>query len=141
MNNNLVKRNNKFLYKKHSSLSYYICYYCSSYANTKDHCPAICYVEFFPNHEKVMVRSCILCNGLLSSNPFHTLESRCYFLLKKYKSKYKKLLNSVDWNDDEINELEYSLKSKILSFSNNKSLINKKINYLQSKIDFFEESL
>lgn len=136
MSKRIRARKTILLYKKHSSLREWKCFYCGDFGNTKDHIPAISYARFFPEAEKILVRACYLCNTGLGNKPFNTLQTRCEFLLKYYKRKYKKYLSQPHWSDEEMDEINGSLQSTIHIAMKNKRYAEEKINYLKNNIDY-----
>lgn len=121
-------------YKLHSSLQDYECFYCNQHAESKDHIPPISYCNDFEVDERVMVRSCLLCNSLLGARHLHTLLLRSDYLLVAYRRRFYKLLSMPLWTEEEISELTGSLKRKILLAIKKKIHIEKKILFIENNI-------
>jgi hypothetical protein len=85
-------------YKKHESLFDDICFYCGDFGNTKDHIPAVSCDIDINDVERIIVRSCVLCNSLLGNRYLNELLHRCDYLLIKYQKRFKKHLCAFEWN-------------------------------------------
>lgn len=110
----MSKRNILSSYKKHPSLTDYLCFYCGSYAEGADHVPPVSWTNLYPECEKILVRCCVQCNGLLGANNLPTLADRANFLAQKLRRKLVKNTNIPDWSDDEIDDLSGALKRRII---------------------------
>ena len=88
------------------------CVYCNDHASTVDHVPAISRSR---THEGPLYRypSCSLCNSLLSNLPHDTIHQRASYLLSVYKKRYKNLLNTPKWEEEELNEMGPIMRKEI----------------------------
>lgn len=84
------------------------CVYCGQPADTKDHVPPQIYAESGDCYP-----ACMECNRTLGTNPNVNLAERKKFLLKKYKTKYHKILNFPAWDEYEKEELDPDMRDFI----------------------------
>src|SRR5690554_2344513 len=98
-----------------------LCTYCKDTGDTLDHVVPVSFnatsrkkVKF---NKADVVPCCGDCNNLLGNVFLHTVGSRAGFLAEKYKKRFKKLLKSPDWSEEELLELGESL-SKTLRQAN-----------------------
>ncbi len=77
-----------------------------------------------------MVDSCKECNILLSNKLIPEINDRKKYLLNKYKSRYKKLLSTPYWDEDELEELDKDLRNKLIYDFKIKKWVEEKINFL-----------
>jgi hypothetical protein len=95
-----------------------ICYYCGCVATKYDLCPPLKFAEFyFTSREDAdfyQVPACNECFYFLNKNKSGLLAQRFDFIKNKLANKYKKAIRVYEvWDDDEIAELDYQLKSSI----------------------------
>lgn len=88
------------------------CYYCRDKAETKDHVPAISQAAAVPGSQRYIVPACHDCNSRLNNRGFTILE-RAGMLLDSLEDKYADLLDMPEWEDWEIEELGYNMRTKI----------------------------
>lgn len=129
-----MKRFTKYFYFNHSSLKTNTCVYCGDYANSKDHVPAISIADLYPSVKKLIVRSCSLCNSLLSNRHYSSLKTRAEYLLVIYPKRFKKIIDSPTWTLKEINEYKGILKRTLIKNFHKKESIIKKIYHLENLI-------
>lgn len=110
----LAKRNILTSYKKHESMKDYECFYCGSHAESQDHVPAASHAHYHPQYERILVRSCLLCNALLGARFLPTLYLRCSYLLSKYRWRLRKVISMPNWSEEEIEELKGRLKRQVI---------------------------
>lgn len=113
------------------------CTYCGDVADCFDHVVPFSRSNFnrrkriFKISKKEMrslcVPSCTECNSLLGNKEFLTVGRRASYLHKKYKKRYSKLLSLPDWDAEEIEELEYTMRDIILKDITAKREIKKRI--------------
>lgn len=98
------------------------CYYCGLSNEEIDHCPPYSEVrewgvDFFVEHkvELVTVPSCRECNAHLYNYTVFTPARRKEFIKYTLRKKYKKLFDMPWWEEKELNELGYTLRTTIES--------------------------
>lgn len=109
------------------------CMYCGMSAQERDHVVPHSYAQAEGQtrnwHLSKVVPACTECNHLLN-NLFHTtIATRALFIAGRLKARYKKLLASPDWNEDELAELGESLRGHVKGEQSKKKLINVRIEY------------
>lgn len=77
-----------------------------------------------------MVDSCRECNIMLSNKLIPDINDRKKYLLNKYKKRYKKLLSTSDWNEEDLEELDSDLRNKIIYDFKIKKWVESKIEFL-----------
>lgn len=95
--------------------SHYKCFYCGELASDRDH--------VFPHSAssmgdrrfegKEIVWACSDCNTRLGNHAAFWLDTRIAYLLRKIRKKYKLDKPALDWDEDELAELSYTLRSGI----------------------------
>jgi hypothetical protein len=80
------------------------CVYCGQWAGSDEHFPPRSAIS-----SGVILPACIECNGLAGNfHPFD-FESRVKHVKDRLRSKYRKLLDSPDWSEEELEEVDYTL--------------------------------
>ena len=115
------------------------CYYCGCIADQKEHVIPVSYIkkleelkslDFEIKMPKIeIVPSCEECNYLAGSKVFKNKTLKKEYIKKKLREKYKKILNSPNWTDEEIAELSGDLQKRIILYEEAKKVIWKRINY------------
>jgi hypothetical protein len=82
--------------------------------------------------EGLLIPACSECNGILSSSYIKRLSDRKKYLLKAYRKKYKKLMESPCWTETELNELSYELRSAIETSEIRKAVMLDRFNHLSN---------
>lgn len=95
-----------------------ICIYCGLVADTGDHFVPLFIIHIIAaNIEKIkgriLIPACRECNSTAGAKAFSSIGAKRRYISERYKKKYLKLLNSPDWNEQELNELGYVLQTKI----------------------------
>lgn len=65
------------------------------------------------NKTSQQIPCCKECNQILKGIPFTSLSTQAKFVSDSLTNKNKKLLNSPNWSDEELQELEGMLKKKV----------------------------
>jgi len=90
------------------------CTYCGSpYGDSLDH--------VLPQSEwigqgwsrKVTVPACRPCNSALGARPFYTVGSRAQYLHRFYSQRWRKLLATPDWVEDELDALGPGMRTLV----------------------------
>jgi NMD protein affecting ribosome stability and mRNA decay len=110
------------------------CTYCGILANTLDHVIPVSYNYVSRKNATYSKQStipcCNECNSFLSNKWLPTINERVEYLIKKYSSKYHKILSQPDWEDWEINELGESLKIMVKSNIKRKEYILERLSFM-----------
>lgn len=110
------------------------CTYCGEAASDKDHViPRASEADHKKNHfnKKNTVPSCRECNLTLSSRYILTISDRSKFLIEAYTNKFKSLLAMPHHSDEDIKELEGSLKKSIKGQMKKKKIILERMSNLE----------
>lgn len=121
-------------YSLHDSMNDYLCFYYGNYACSKDHIPPVSYPDDFKEENRIIVRSCLLCNSLLGNKYLLTFLERFDYLLIKYQKRFKKILEMPDWTQDEIEEITGSLKRKVILDLKKKKAVEQKLMFIRTRI-------
>lgn len=94
------------------------CIYCGQEAQSRDHFIPKSFaarVEDFATikKRKLIVPCCSQCNSTAGDQVFLTLKEKRLYIHERYTIKYRKLLDSPYWTDEEIEELGHELSSHI----------------------------
>lgn len=81
-----------------------------------------------------LVPACKECNSTLGNLPFYTISSRARRILKRYKTKYRKILNYPKWEPEEYEEMDYSLRQPIEAIATHQKIVRDRLARLQSNI-------
>tara|TARA_Y100000590_G_C15537996_1_gene945807 strand:- start:41 stop:661 length:621 start_codon:yes stop_codon:yes gene_type:complete len=115
----------------------FICFYCGLPADTVDHVPPLnCVLNLRAEYENLnylRVPSCGECNRLGSDEPHIEPFERKDFIQAKIREKYKKYLKAPDWEEEEIEEMGFSLRGSIEAMMALKYLIAYRITYATNK--------
>ena len=107
------------------------CTYCSIEADTLDHVIPRSYSYNQSYAKKYVVPACKQCNSTLSDKCHLTIADRAAYLLRRYKQKHKKEMNSPLWTEEEISELGYNLQSEVRAAQYNRELWAIRMEHLQ----------
>lgn len=115
-----------------------VCYYCMEPADTMDHVPPISLTyargaEYFErkNIKLVKVSCCRECNSLLGAVDKLTVERRARYIYDKLLKRYKRLLASPKWYEDELGELGPNLASYIEKWDTYKIWIERRLEQME----------
>jgi hypothetical protein len=114
------------------------CLYCGEPPNCQDHVIPFSYYSMKKrikagSSEGVKVKACMECNTLLSSKYFPNIVERIDDVKSSIYRRNKKVLKNKPWDDDEIDELKYTLKTKILSAETKRREVKQRIDWITSK--------
>lgn len=98
-----------------------LCVYCGQSAEAKDHVPAVSTAwafgtDYFRSQgiPLLVYPSCQECNATLGAySRRFDLRGRAAYVYEKYRKKYDRVMNQREWEDEELEELDYSLRSYI----------------------------
>ena len=121
-----------------------ICYYCgSSNPDTLDHTIPVSYYSSEPVRRKrssyidpvPVVDACGECNRTLHNKLIMDVRGRASYLKEKYLKKYGRLLKSPDWDEEDLEDLGWSLRSTVENDSQLKENIQNRLSSLAMVID------
>ncbi len=78
-----------------------------------------------------LVLACSECNVLLGSKLFITVPTRAAYLLGTLRIRYKKILKAPIWEDDEFEDLGYTMKAYVLQQRGILSEIHRRLGHLE----------
>ena len=118
------------------------CYYCGIVADSTDHVipratiktlqtlddKSIKQLLQHPNRVTT-VDACCECNSLLGASYQNTLAERKSELKKRLRRKYKKVLQTPDWTDEELSKLGYTLQTYITHCLYLKEILKKRLKW------------
>ena len=115
------------------------CFYCGVPAEEKDHSVPISYLDELKRlrdlgvkldiPEQKMIDTCIECNRIAGGRFLGTPLQRKIYIKTEIRKKYKKLLDSPDWEDEDIEELDGRLQEYVVLYQEAKKLIKQRLIY------------
>lgn len=112
------------------------CTYCGVPANALDHVVPVCYTENTRRTARYSrdntVPCCNECNSTLGGKWVITIPERAEHILNRYLVKYKKIINSAEWQPHEIKELKGVIKMTVVQGMNRKAIIKDRIKCLEN---------
>lgn len=111
-----------------------VCAYCGTTDNIqRDHVIPTSYLREKRKFEgDWLVPACAECNRTLSSFLIFNVPDRAVHVLIRYHIKYRKLLHSILWSDDELIELGYSLRQKIRGAQFERKIVESRMKHLRA---------
>ncbi len=105
------------------------CIYCGDTTQmTRDHVISVSWTGFKRSYAKGdTVQSCRECNSILSNIPLHCVSKRASYIAHKLEVKYRKFLNLVIWDNEELKEMSERFNFMIRSASCMKKYIQSRI--------------
>jgi len=115
---------------------YYLCVYCGSPASERDHVPPLSRVDDYRSlmlkkEIYIKVPSCVQCNGIGASILDDTFLDRVERIKSKIAEKHKKKISYPEWDEEDLAELDYELKTKVLEGVELKKTITNMVNYYE----------
>lgn len=105
-----------------------VCVYCGDWFECRDHVIPVSYTHArrcFRNTKTVP--ACKLCNQLLGSQIFSSMEERSAYLFDTVRHRYRRLLKLPVWSQDEIDDLQDGMRSVVETSQHAKRLIAAKL--------------
>ena len=84
------------------------CIYCGELATTDEHFPPSTLTPI-----GLILPACLECNCLASTHFATDFDERCQFVKERLRTKYSRILKTPDWDQDEIDNLGYSIKTTV----------------------------
>ncbi len=108
------------------------CGYCGSTVSiTRDHViPSSWARESRSYRDGDTIRCCRECNSVLSDIALFSVESRANYLISEYIRRYDAAIRTPNWSDEELAELDYSLRAKVESARFEKEFIMRRLSHL-----------
>ncbi len=120
------------------------CTYCGAIGEIeREHViPAVFYMirSYDPNQQWI-VPACPTCNSLASSKLFFAIPDKANYILKRYRSRFRKYLSMPSWTPDELDEMSRILRTGIEHSIMAKALVQRRIAYLESVTDYAKDYL
>lgn len=110
------------------------CTYCGSESGLeREHViPAVWYgFRTFDSEKQWIVTGCRDCNLLAGSFVCFSIPEKSAFILKRYKSRYSKILKSPYWSPKELSEIGWKLRAPIQEAQTQKIILQRRIAHLQ----------
>lgn len=115
------------------------CIYCGSDSSLiKEH---VIPASFFgyrssDSDKQWIVTACETCNLLAGSFTCFSIPEKTAYILTRYKMKYRKLLETPHWSEEELNGLDYTLRMSVIGALEAKSVLGLRIRHLESVSNF-----
>lgn len=115
------------------------CLYCGELPNCQDHVIPFSYYsvkERLSNSgssEGVKVKACMECNSLLSNKYFSNIIDRIEDVKNSIYKRNRKALKNKSWDDFDLDELNYTLKTKVLSVEIKRRIAKRRIDWITSE--------
>jgi len=109
------------------------CIYCGSDSSLiKEH---VIPASFFgwrssDSDKQWIVTGCETCNKLAGSYTCFSIPEKSTYLIKRYKQYFKKVLSTPFWTEEELGELQYTLRTAVITGLEAKGVINQKLKHL-----------
>lgn len=103
-------------------------------ADCRDHVIPVSYLSIsrsWNSDYNWLVPSCSICNMLAGSKVFFSIPEKAEFILKRFKVKYRKILNRPEWEEKDLNALDYNLRKMIWGGMVAKRVALEKVNFLE----------
>jgi len=113
-----------------------ICTYCGDTADSLDHFIPHSYAQ--KNGEpKSFARSktipaCRECNCILGTRLFYSIGERAAYLKDRYLSRYKKILSTPEWDDEELEDMGYNMRMLIETSQEDKRAIQYRVAHCET---------
>lgn len=116
-----------------------LCVYCGSDVNiVREHVIPASYFghRSFDDTRQWVVEACAICNTLAGAATFFSIPEKATFILKRYRSKYAKVLRIPSWSPTEIEEMGYKLRVSIEHSLIAKTIIQHRVRHLESVTEY-----
>lgn len=88
-----------------------------------------------------VVPSCYECNSLASNKIFLNIKDKRKYIQNRLRTKHRKKLRHVVWDDEEIKELGRAMQDQIRQSMYNKFILTKRIIYPEMKDVIYEKDI
>jgi hypothetical protein len=104
-----------------------MCVYCGEPATDKEHV-----IPRFWGGDRYTVPSCRECNQMAGPKLFGSLNERRAFIEGQVKRKYKRLVNSPEWDRDEIKSLDYTLRVAVQASEDARKVVISRLEFMRT---------
>jgi hypothetical protein len=96
-----------------------------------DHVPPVVFASSVTTSlKKYLVPCCKECNCISYTQVFLSVDHKRVWLKAKIASRYKKILNSPDWSEEDLADMEDTLRLSIISMALYKKGIQRRLDYI-----------
>lgn len=120
------------------------CEYCLSPKECRDHVIPVSYLgdrRIYNRSEYWIVDCCEQCNSLAGNKTFFSIPEKAKFILKRLKRRFSKSLNTPEWREEDLQEMDYALREMIFAHLVAKRVVLEKIKNLEVTIEKDREYL
>ncbi len=117
----------------------YICTYCGATSECREHVIPVCYLSLSRNYDprkSWIVPSCNSCNSLAGAFIAFSIPEKARYITTKFKNKYRKFLKQPEWTQEELDELDYKLKTMIWGSMVAKRVASERLKVLETVSTF-----
>lgn len=120
-----------------------LCVYCGDEGNEREHVIPADYFgqRIYDKDKQWVVKSCATCNRLAGVYVAFSIPDKAEYILKRYRQKYKKVINTPEWSEEEMKSVGYGLRQMIFGYLVAKRVLKKKIDYLKLVTEFPQDYL
>lgn len=118
------------------------CIYCGDWWQCRDHVIPVSYTSakrYYNRNDTV--QCCHECNHLLGDRAYHTIPDRASYLIRAYRYRARKYLDSPDWTPIELESMGYTLRTHIESKLEVKRLYQSKLQNLARVANGFDAEI
>jgi len=115
------------------------CIYCGGEGELcKEHVIPVAFLGYrsSDSDKQWIVTACRTCNTLAGSKVFFSIPEKAKYILEQYQRKYKKILNTPFWSDDELKKLDYILRKSVQAGVEMKAILNVRLKHLLEVIEY-----
>lgn len=98
------------------------CIYCGETAECDDHFPPLS-----AGLRGFLLPACKECNALAGTDHPHNFSARAALVHAKIRNKYKRLVDTPNWSEDELKELGKNLKSSVKSWAGRREALLRRL--------------
>jgi len=120
-----------------------ICAYCGGYATDEEHVTPRAWIERAQEladmginikvPEEKIVMACRECNLIASARIFETFTEKKNYIRWKLSLKYKKYIDSPQWDDDELEELRGEMRRKTTIYNEALKAVQARLRFIGAK--------
>ena len=108
-----------------------ICVYCGDFYQCRDHYICCNWLGSRSYQEAEIVPCCNECNYFLKDKPIFTIADRSRFLYTCYQSRARQFIEMPEWSQEELAEMGYNMRNKILNSLALKEIYHAKLTNLR----------
>lgn len=115
------------------------CVYCGDIADTADHVPPMKRVwahgvDYYTQQGFDIVKApcCRECNSVLGDRDLPTIEERAIHMYAAIQKRYKPILACPEWDIEELDELDYSLRAHIEDQACLRLWVERRLQFIES---------